>query len=194
MTGPFQGQEVKLLNDEALIAAIRRGDEAAIQTVITTYSKLLWSVAAPILSEVAAEADVEECVADVFIALWQHPERYDPQRGALRSYLALMARSRAVDKYRALVRQSALPLEDTLPAAAPSLADGVVEQEEQQALHQAVRTLEQPAREILLRRYYRDETPRQIAQAMDLPVKRVENCLYRAKRKLRDFLTRPTGG
>ena len=48
--------------------------------------------------------------------------------------------------------------------------------------------LEEPDREIIIRRYYRDEKPRAIARALDLPVKQVENRLYRAKAKLRASL------
>ena len=43
-------------------------------------------------------------------------------------------------------------------------------------------------REIILRRYYRDEKPRAIARALGLSVKQVDNRLYRAKAKLRSSI------
>ena len=55
-------------------------------------------------------------------------------------------------------------------------------------LVRAVETLEEPDREILIRRYYREQKPREIAAALGLPVKQVQNRLYRAKRKLRETI------
>lgn len=67
------------MNDEKIIKAIKNCDEATIDYVITKYSKLMWSIASAILKNVASAQDVEECVADVFVYLWQNPEKYDAQ-------------------------------------------------------------------------------------------------------------------
>lgn len=90
------------MRDEAIIRAIQRGDEGAIAGVITRYARLMWSVAGSVLRGVGSDQDVEECVADVFVYLWQHPDKFDPRRGSLRSWLAVVARSQAVDRCRAL--------------------------------------------------------------------------------------------
>src|SRR4051812_36068242 len=42
----------------------------------------------------------EEVVQDVFADLWERPERWDPDRGALAGYIRLLARSRALDQWR----------------------------------------------------------------------------------------------
>lgn len=52
----------------------------------------------------------------------------------------------------------------------------------------AVRALGEPEQEILIRRYYYDQKPKEIAVALDMPVKQVENHLYRTKQKLRAIL------
>lgn len=55
------------MNDERMITAIKNRSEAAINEVITKYSKLLWSVAGAVLNNMGSTQDVEECVADTFI-------------------------------------------------------------------------------------------------------------------------------
>ena len=176
------------MNDETIIRAIRDGDEAAIGQVIDRYSKLLWSVVSAVLHNTASEQDMEECVADVFIGLWEHPERYDPGRGRLKAWLCVVARSRAIDRYRELSRRGDVPLEDTLIADRIGAADRLLARETRQTLVRAVEALEEPDREILIRRYYREQKPREIAAALGLPVKQVQNRLYRAKRKLRETI------
>ena len=50
----------------------------------------------------------EDVTQEVFLKLWRNPGGYDPTRGELASYLQLMARSRALDVWRAeRVRTSA---------------------------------------------------------------------------------------
>lgn len=177
------------MNDEKIITAIRAGDEAAIGQVIATYSRLLWSIVSPILSSVASTQDVEECVADVFIYLWRNADKYDPSRGKLKVWLSVLARTKAVDKYRVLTRRDALPLNDALLSNSPGILDDLLAQEGKRALDAAVDSLDEPDREILIRRYYYDQKPKDIARALDLPVKGVENHLYRTKRRLREVLT-----
>ena len=56
------------------------------------------------------------------------------------------------------------------------------------AVRTAVDALDEPAKEIVIRRYFRDQKPREIARAMELNVKKVENILFRTKAKLRKTL------
>jgi len=176
------------VRDEKLITAIRQGDETAIHYAMDKYSRLLWSIAAAVLENTAGVQDVEECVADVFVYLWQHPEKYDPARGKLRVWLSVLTRSMALDRYRATLRHSTVPLEDTLIAAQPDLADGLALQEAQAKLAQVLSTLDSADRELILRRYVQQQKPKELSLAVGLPVKQVENRLYRIKRKLRSLL------
>lgn len=161
-----------------MIRAIRERDEGAMGQVMGRYSRLLWSVAASVLKN-APDQDVEECVADAFVYLWQHPERYDPGRGKLKAWLSAIARSRALDRARQLSRRQELPLEEQILEEAPPPEDG---------LEELLEGLSGEEQEILRRRYRDGEKPGEIAQALGLPVKRVENRLYRGRQKLRKKL------
>ena len=176
------------MSAEKIINAIKNGDEAAIAQVIDKYSRLLWSVASAVLKNVGQEQDVEECVADVFISLWQQPEKYDAGRGGLRTWLCIKTRSRALDRYREISRRSALPLEEAVAAQVLGAEELVGTEETKRELASAIDTLALREREILIRRYYYEQKPREIALALGIPVKAVDNSLYRAKRKLREEL------
>jgi RNA polymerase sigma-70 factor (ECF subfamily) len=69
-------------------------DPEAFQTVYAAHERRVYANAYRILSDPAKAEDV---VQDVFLRLWLHPDRFDERRGELGSYLALMARSRALD-------------------------------------------------------------------------------------------------
>ena len=176
------------MRDEILIAEIKRRNETAMGQIIDKYAKLLWSVAGAVLHRVGTAQDVEECVADVFIYLWEDPRRYDPQRGTLKSWLAMVARSKAIDRWRELSARSTVPWEEVFLAGETGTVDSVMEEETRRALIAAVNALGEPDREILVRRYYYGQKPKEIALALDMSVKQVDNRLYQTKRRLRQVL------
>lgn len=182
------------MNDEKIITAIKNRSEAAINEIITKYSKLLWSVAGAVLSHIGSVQDVEECVADTFIYLWEHPEKFDHQRGKLKTWLSIVARTQAVNRYREITKHNTLPLEDTDFVDQLDVADAVLAVETRQALVAAVNVLCEPDREILIRRYYYDQKPKEIALALNMSVKQIDNRLYQTKRRLREMLTHTGGG
>ena len=65
------------MSDEKIFLAISNKDERVMTAVIQKYSKLLWKVAAAVLVNAAPVQDVEECVADVFIDFWLHPDKFN---------------------------------------------------------------------------------------------------------------------
>lgn len=177
------------MKEEAVIAAIGNRDELAMNDVINKYARLLWPIAAAVLKNVGDDRDVEEIVADTFVFLWEHPGKFDPRRGSLKSLLCIVARSRAIDRYRELTRRSTVPLEKTVLADSFGMQEQLLQEETRKELLSAMKKLGEPAREILVRRYYYDQKPRQIALALGLTVKQVDNSLYRSKRQLRQALT-----
>lgn len=181
------------MRDEAVIAAIAARDEAVMSRVIDQYSRLLWPIASAVLCDIASEQDVEECVADAFIYLWQYPGKFDPQRGTVKSLLCAVVRSRAIDRYRQIMRRRTLPLEETVLSADAGVQERFLQEETRRELRMAVETLEEPNRQILIRRYYHGQKPREIALAMNMTVKQVDNSLFRSKGKLRDLLTAKGG-
>lgn len=180
------------MNDKKIIAGIIRRDEQIFAFAIRKYSGLLWKIAASVLINAVSAQDVEECVADVFIYLWQNPEKYDPDRAKLSSWLSLIARSRAVDRYRRITGKRELPLEE---AAALSLGYGetTAADEEQERLRYCIGRLAQDEKELVLRRYYYEQKPAEIAVALDMPKKQVENKLYYVKQKLRKMMENKEG-
>lgn len=173
------------MNDIAAISAIRNRDERIINEIIEKYSRLLWSIAGAVLKNVGNEQDVEECIADVFIDLWEHPDRYEPDSGSLKSWLCMVTRCKAIDRYRALSKHSTVPLEGAMMVSRMGMQDVLMQEETKRELIAAVNALADVERDILIRRYYYEQKPREIAKALDLSVKQVENYLFRSKQKLR---------
>jgi RNA polymerase sigma-70 factor (ECF subfamily) len=85
-------------HDRELAARLVSGDEAALREVYREHVGAVNGLALRVLSN---EALAEEVVQDVFVRLWEEPDRFDADRGRLRSFLLSMTHSRAVERVRA---------------------------------------------------------------------------------------------
>ena len=177
------------MNDITAITGIKKLEERAINEIIIKYSKLLWPIVSAVLKNVGNEQDVEECVADVFIDLWENPDKYEAERGTLKTWLCMVARCKAIDRYRALSKHSTVPLEGAMMVGRMGMQDALMKEETKRELVAAVNALADVEKDILIRRYYYEQKPREIAKALDLTLKQVENHLYRSKQKLRKAIS-----
>jgi len=67
----------------------------------TAYAQHRPRVVASALRVLKDSARAEDVAQEVFERLWRDPRRFDPRRGELGPYLQLVARSRALDAWRA---------------------------------------------------------------------------------------------
>jgi len=162
--------------------------EIEFEKIIDRYSRLLWTIASRILSGVGSVQDVEECVSDVFIDMWKDPQSYDPSRGTLKTFLCVKCRSKAINRFRSLSSRRLEELDDSMASEMLEPGQEMARKEDLKALKEALDRLDDTDREILLRRFTMQQKPSQIAKAMSLPLRKVENIIYRAKRRLRDEL------
>lgn len=122
------------MKDETIIAAISQRDPEVMDHVINQYSRLLWPIAGAVLKNAGSEQDVEECVADTFIYLWEHPDKFNPGRGSLKTLLCILTRSRAIDRYRQITRHSVVPLEEVVLADQFGMQEVLIREETRREL------------------------------------------------------------
>lgn len=185
-------KEVFILNDKKIISAIINRDEQMLAFAVQKYSKLLWKITASILINAASVQDVEECVADVFIHLWQCPEKYDPDKGRLSAWLSVIARSKAIDRYRQIIRKRESSIEE-IAAESVVYAEIAATDAEDERLLSCIGELDSKEKELIIRRYYYEQKPAEIAVVLDIPKKQVENKLYYVRQKLKRMIENQEG-
>ena len=133
---------------------------------------LAFHAANRVLRDAAAAEDV---VQDVFMQLWLKPDGFDASRGSLSSYLTMMARSRAVDRWRTRsVRESAVDrsARDRLsePTISEDAAEPVIRRDSSRQVLGALDQLPGDQREAVLLAFGKGLTAREIARAAGVPL------------------------
>ncbi len=84
-------------SDAALVVSIGRYQQAALAEAYRRHAGASFGLAKRLLND---HARAEEVVQEVFVRLWNEPNRYDPERGTLRSFLLAHTHGRSVDMIR----------------------------------------------------------------------------------------------
>ena len=90
-------------SDAQLVVAVARADQAALAELYRRHGGASLALASRLLNDRSLAQDV---VQEVFLLLWNDPQRFDPDRGALRSWLMMKTHTKAVDAVRSTSARS----------------------------------------------------------------------------------------
>ena len=85
------------MSDGGLVVAIARYREDALAEAYRRHAGAVFALARRVLADLTT---AEEVVQEVFLRLWTQPDKFDSDRGSLRSYLLAQTHGRSVDLLR----------------------------------------------------------------------------------------------
>lgn len=92
---------------------MQKQKEDALEYVIEHYSSLVNAIAYKILSGISLDA-IEECVNDVFLAVWQNAGQFKGELGDFKKWIKMITKYKAIDLFRKLEKQQAREYGDEL--------------------------------------------------------------------------------
>jgi RNA polymerase sigma-70 factor (ECF subfamily) len=139
------------------------------------------------------EAASEDVVQDVFMQLWLKPSTFDSARGSLTSYVSMLARSRALDRWRTRTARDAAVERSkeqarVLSEPQESAAEPVIRSERARTLLRALGELPADQRDAVLLAYGRGLTAQEIAQVSAVPLGTAKSRLRLGLRRARATL------
>jgi RNA polymerase sigma-70 factor (ECF subfamily) len=195
-------------SDDALYNGVRARDARALEALIRRYAREMSYFIRLVLDGMGSQQDTEECVNDLFVAVWQEIESFDPARASLRTWMTMRAKYIALDRRRQVQRRqsfAAMSLDggerggthdaDSLLAefAAQRVADtsmeGLMEQRERrEELRHALESLPELDRLLVYMRYFKLSSTEEICAKTGLSRHAIDTRLWRTRKALRDAL------
>jgi len=173
----------------SLIAAMRNGDERALEELYDATVGKLYAVASVILRNAA---DAEEVVCSTYSYAWANAARYDGARANALGWLLMLCRSRALDRLRqrraggekvALEEISEFEADE---AAQPEDLLSAIEQRSR--VHAALTKLSPERRHLVSLAFLRGMSHQEIAAATGTALGTVKSHVRRALQQLREEL------
>lgn len=172
------------MEEKQLLQLLRNSPAEGLREAIRLYGRGVETVCMNILGH-ANKEDVEECISDVFVKLWNGLEQFDAHAGGtLKSYIYGIARHTAIDRRRTQ-KEPLLPVEENDLGIEVDFADETARSINAKIVRETVEGLQSPDKEIFIYRFFYYEPMEAIAMRLGLSPKSVESRLYRGKKKLR---------
>ncbi|HEY2300586.1 MAG TPA: sigma-70 family RNA polymerase sigma factor [Acidimicrobiales bacterium] len=183
MPGSLQSQ-----SDTALVIAIGRLRQDALAEVYRRHAGAVYGLGRRVLGESSLS---EEMVQEVFLRLWNEPERFDPERGSLRAFLLAQAHGRAVDILRSDTSRRRREERDARRTAEAGydIEHEVWDLAVAEQVKTAMAELPEDERRAIELAYFGGRTYREVAVALGAPEGTVKSRIRTGLRRLRATLT-----
>jgi RNA polymerase sigma-70 factor (ECF subfamily) len=183
-----QASDARLKLVEALVRTGHE-DRTAFRDLYSLTSAKLFGICYRICGERQAAEDV---LHDVYLTIWKRAGAYEPHRASPITWLATIARNRAIDWRRAQGVRRSTPIEDAPPILdeAPLVSETMVADEEAHRLHGCLETLEDRQRGAIRTAFFDGVTYAELAERESVPLGTMKSWVRRGLARLRECLER----
>ncbi len=188
-----------------LFSRMREGSMEAFDRFYGQAAPFVMGIAGKLLG--GDRMEMEDVCHDVLLTVISQPEKYSPERGSVEAWLAVLTKSRCMDRLRKrqriVLEQRETPFEQRRLAWAGEAAlpeQRVLAKMEGEALRQALAELDGVQRQTLAEVYFGDRTRKELADVWRVPIGTVKsrvryglNHLHKAMERL-GWSDGPRGG
>jgi len=175
------------LSDEALVALVARGDEAALAELYDRVGRVAYGLAFRVLRD---DRLAEDAVQDAFLAVWRTAAAFRAERANASTWILTLVHRRAVDVVRREERRRTEPLDEATRDAATSESaeDSAWLRFERQRVQDALRHLPDTQREAIELAYYGGYSQSELAERLGLPLGTIKSRMFAGLARLRELL------
>jgi len=172
----------KLLKDIAL------GSRQAFETLYRDSSPQLFAICLRIVSQ---RSEAEDVLQEVFATVWRKAAQFDVERAGAMSWLAMIARNKAIDRIRSQPHArkfEPMELADEIPDPAASPQRDAQAAGERERLDECMKRLDDRRRSLIRAAFFDGSTYEELAARVGSPLGTVKSWIRRGLLQLRECL------
>lgn len=173
-------------DDVQLMACIKARQQQCLEQLHERYYTLVYSMAKTILRD---EKLAEEVAQDIFLVVWQQPQKWNPAKGRLSSWLLTVTRYSAIDRLRYEQRREPTvnaPLENVAHLLQRGGKSEEAIRDNIKLVRRLLKQLPDEQQQVIYLAYFQGMTQHDIAEHLSLPLGTVKSRMRLGLRKLRD--------
>ena len=181
------------MREEDMLELLKNDPERGMKKLIQLYGGLVYSIVrGKLLPPEFGKPDIEDCVSDTFAELWKVFSCPGAYSGSVKGLVSVIAKRNAIDVLRKRYRsreELTIDSDEAPPIADEISLEGSYEESElKESLIRAVKTLGEPDREIIVRKFFLSQTSKEIAKQLRLSVSNVDTRTHRAVARLKKIM------
>lgn len=168
-----------------LVKGLLNGDTRALEVLYSSYSASLFGIITKIIKQQEVAEDV---LQETFIKIWTNINQYDAEKGRLFTWMATLARNKAVDYHRSRGEVNTLKNDD-LADSGPAVNKlyQIQYNPETIGLKQLMNALTAEQQTILELVYFKGYTQVEVAEFLNIPVGTIKTRIRLSIKILRSF-------
>jgi len=178
-------RELGHLSDEAVLALVSRGDDAALGELYDRYGRVAYGLALRIVRD---RSLAEDAVQEAFLAIWRSAGSFLAEQGKPSTWILTLVHRRAVDLVRREERRRADPLDELAQPTGEATDEEAWLRAQRQVVQEALRKLPPDQREAIELAYYGGFTQSELAERLGQPLGTIKSRMFAGLRRLRELL------
>ena len=149
------------MTDSEYINMLEENPDRAYSLMIDQYGNLVYAIVLNKLKNISSREDIEDCVSDIFVEIFQNYKKFSYQNGTLKAFISTIAKRTAIDEYRRLTKK---------------------------LIWEIIQNLGEPDSIILIQQFFYDKTVKETAKFLSMTAAAVQKRSVRAREKLKKSL------
>lgn len=174
--------------EDELVQGLKARDQKVFSYLYDQYSPALYGVIVKVLNDNTSAGDV---LQEVFLKIWRHLDKYDPEKGRLFTWMLNIARNTAIDILRSKshkLEQKIQNIVDDVHAVNGSLA--VHPSTDYIGFSRILEKLTKEQRTLIDLAYYKGCTQEEISRVLEIPLGTVKTRMRNAISQLRNIINK----
>ncbi|SHI81969.1 RNA polymerase sigma-70 factor, ECF subfamily [Clostridium cavendishii DSM 21758] len=171
------------INEENFLEQLNKENEKALDYVIKNYSGLVNGISISVLNNLGDKGLIEECNADVFLAVWNNISSFRGDSNNFKSWIAKITRFKAIDYYRKHSRQA---MKEELDDNLVGDYDISLNEIEESEIVKEILSFEEPDKSIFIMRFILGLSAKEVGEKLSLSQGAIDSRVFRGKKKIRD--------
>jgi len=177
------------INEDNFIIELKKKNPKALEYVFDKYCNYIHKVVFSVFGSEQYFAYIDECINDIFMCLWNNIDKFDEEKGSFKYWFKAVAKYKAINHKKRILKDTNIDcIEDYIFESKEQVENLIVSKENKNEVIKAIKDLNEPDREIFIRRYLVQEDIVDIANCLGINRSAVDNRLSRGRKILKEKL------
>ncbi|MGL4761155.1 MAG: sigma-70 family RNA polymerase sigma factor [Sarcina sp.] len=175
------------VNEKNFVKELKKQNPKALDYVVDKYSPLVNGIVRKVLVPLSDEGLIEECVYDVFLAVWNNISKFSGETEDFRKWLGGVSKFKAIDCYRKKSLDiGRLEYDEEFVVKTPSAEEVVIKNIDYERIVGLLNSCKEPDRSIFIMKFLMGMDSKEVANKMNFSISVVDTRVSRGRKKLKE--------